>query len=268
MNIGVVGTGAMGSMLISSYFKFSTAKDASIFASNRSKAALDALKQRCPNVNVRTNTQVADEADCVFICTKPDVLLKTAAEMAPALGERKLLVSISNGVSLESLGAVVRCRVIKMIPSIVHSVGRGACLIMDGPRSNSTDRELVASFMRCMSRPVCIDAVDSRVATNITGCGPAIVAAFCETLVRQSAEFASALSIETLNTLAVETLIATASMLESGTPFSRIVSGTSTGGGMTAAAIAALQSELPGALRSMILATIARESVVRSSVVS
>jgi competence protein ComER len=220
---------------------------------------LKILKSEFPELEISANLRIAKTCEVVFVCVPPDSYLDVAREIAPALSHDKLFVCISNGVDLKLLGEEVPSRIVKMIPNIGHAVGRGVSLLIKGPRSREADIDLVSGYMKPMSMPVRIDSSESRIASNLTGCGPALLAKFCGLLAAASSRHANLLDDKTLLAMMEETFVATAKLVEGGDSLEDIVARASTGGGMTQAAIETLEERLPETLALLTQRTIDRE---------
>lgn len=263
MNIGIVGTGRMGSMLLRSTVKYNSRQDIRLYASNADPEPLNALRSELPSLTACSNEALASLCETVFLCVPPPVYLKVASQLAGHMREDQLLVCISNGVDLAELGKVVPCRIVKMIPNVGNAQGRGVVLVMEGPRCTDMDLVWVEAFMKAISKPQRITPADSRIATNISGCGSAILAQFCESFASASYAHAHKLTKAQLLSMMEETLIATGRLLEAGSRLSEIIDEAATGGGMTEIAVQSIARDLPAPLEQMIAATIARERAVR-----
>ncbi|MGA8753344.1 pyrroline-5-carboxylate reductase family protein [Candidatus Deferrimicrobium sp.] len=265
MKIGVIGVGEMGSMLVSSYYRFTKEPEHRLIASDSNPARLAGLSSACPALRISDNVSLASGSDVVFVCVPPGPYLDVAREIAPALTSEKLFVCITSGVELDVLGGIVPCRIVKLIPNVAHAVGRGVALMTKGPRASDADIRFLTDFMRPMSRPLLIDEAEARVAGNITGCGPAILASFCNLFVDMSARFAPSLERATLMEMMREMFLATAQLCEQGATFDSIVANVSTMGGITETAVQTLAERLPDSLTVLIQRTMERERKLKSN---
>src|SRR5690606_27788940 len=69
MNVGFIGTGSMGSILIESLLKTNALQPHQIIATNRTFAKAELLAEAHPGLKaVRTNREVALAADMMFLC--------------------------------------------------------------------------------------------------------------------------------------------------------------------------------------------------------
>lgn len=262
--VAIIGIGTIGSMLLRASARYSPGRYR-LLAAGRNRALLEALSTEIPLLETGGVKAIAATADIIIVCVPPQHYLDVVADIAPAISPRGILVSVTNGVALDAIAARVSVPIVKVIPSVAHTCGRGVSLVARGPGASDVDLETITAFFAPFSRPVVIPATDSRVATNITGCGPALFAFFAETLVKASAKRAVTLDVATLSSMVTETLAATAAMIETGVQLSEVVRHAATGGGMTEVALQTLATELPQLLDAMTEATFAREGTLSRS---
>jgi competence protein ComER len=258
LNVGIIGTGAMGAMLVRAHARFAREDRFLVHAANRSPASLAALRSSVPQLQTATPAEVAARADLLFLCLPPEPYLGVAAKLATRLAPTAVFVCISNGVALDDLAAVVPQPIVKVVPSLAHEAGRGVALLIRGPRATPDDVARVRSFMAPFSTVIEIGAEDARIATNITGCGPALVACFAQLLAQSASAFASDLTTEQLDAMSTETVIGAGALLDAGWSLPRLIADVATPGGSTEAALAVLRRDLPGVLDAMHIATSAR----------
>jgi pyrroline-5-carboxylate reductase len=226
-----------------------------LHAANRSPGTLRELAAAFPGLRTGSVEAVAADCELVFLCIPPSAYRSVAAACSAAMRPDAVLVCISNGVALASLAEVVRQPVVKVVPSLAHEAGRGIALVIEGPRAGARDVERVERFLAPFATTMRIDESDSRVATNLTGCGPALFACFAETLARTAAALSVGLTREQLRAMSVETLVGTAALLDAKRSGAEIIEGVATPGGSTERALAVLYARLPGLLDEMHRAT-------------
>lgn len=264
LNIGIIGTGSMGSMLVRAHGRFAARESRFVIhAANRTPEPLAALRATVPQLHTGTHDEVAERADLLFLCLPPEPYLRVAAELSARMAPTAVFVCISNGVALDDLAAVVPQPIVKLVPSLAHEAGRGVALLIRGPHATPEDVVRVRSFMERFSTVMEIGAGDARVATNITGCGPALVACFAQLLAQSASAFTGNLTAEELNAMSTETVIGAGSMLRAGWTLQQLIAGVATPGGSTEAALSVLRRDLPNVLDSMHVATSARLAETR-----
>lgn len=258
LNVGVVGVGAMGSMLVRAHSRFGSAQAFLLHAANRSPEPLAALASSVPDLCTGTPQAVAARSDLLFLCVPPGPYLGLAADLAASLPPAAVFVCISNGVALEDLAEAVAQPVVKLVPSLAHEVGCGVSLLIRGPRAMPEHLDLVRSFVASFSRVMQIQESDARIATNLTGCGPALFACFAELLAQSAAQFEVGLTVEELVAMSAESVAGAGALLHAGWTPAQLIEDVATPGGSTQAAVSVLRRELPTVLDAMHLATSAR----------
>ena len=250
----------MGSMLLQASHRFSPGRYR-LHAAGR-RPSLDRLGEAIAGLRTGSARDVAAACEMVVLAVQPSRYPALVEEIAPNLKPGAIVVSITNGVPLDAIAERVRAPLVKVIPTVAHAVGRGISLVMPGPRATATHVRAVTDFLSPFGKPVVIPAEDARVATNITGCGPALLSLFVTTLVRANGKRATRIDDGALRALMQETLSATAAMIDTGISPDRIIHDAATGGGMTQAALDALSLRLPELADAMVEQTFARERLL------
>lgn len=262
--IGVIGIGAMGGMLIDAHYTFGAQDAFQLSAASRNKDVLAQLTAAHPALDVREPAGVVEHCDIVFVCVPPLPYLDVVSALAPEFTADKIFVCITNGVPVEAVGDLVRAPIVKVIPSMAHCIGRGVSIVTAGPRASESDVLRVEEFIRPFAMPYRMTETDMRIVCNLTGCGPAVLAHFMNILVSVSAEKATEVSQADLYRLAGETFFATAQLIENGMTPQEIADEAATVGGTTEMALQTLTKPLQSAVAAMIAATKEREDSIRA----
>lgn len=191
MKIGIIGTGSMGSILIEAFIESVAIAPSQLIVTNRSVEKALVFKEKYPELEVAESaTDVATEADIVFLCVKPLQFHSLLNELKSVLTEDKIVISITSPISIEQLQSVVPSKVCRAIPSITNRALTGTSLVSFGNTCSLNDQEKVLTLMRHISTPVIIDENITRVASDIVSCGPAffsfLIQSFIEAAVRQT----------------------------------------------------------------------------------
>lgn len=124
-----------------------------------------------------SNAALADAADAIFLCHKPDQLDAVAAQVE-GNEEGKAVVSILAGVPLDALRrAYPKARaVVRLMPNVAVEIGRGTiCLAAESNRDDD-----VVALLRRVATVVEVPERLIDVATAVMGVGPAYVSLFVE----------------------------------------------------------------------------------------
>lgn len=268
MNVGFIGMGNMGQMLVAALARTDSLGPGECFASTRDPEKLRRLTALIPGLQVAyTNRELAQRCEVIFLCLKPGDTKAVLAEIGPHLTPDRLLVAITNTIDIPVLEGVVHSRVAKVIPSMVQSIHRGISLLMFGERCTADDRALLVRLMGAISRPIVINETQARVASDLTSCGPAFVSYIFRALVHAARQYQPDLPLDTVNLMVRATAAATCELLErTGLTFDDVIARVSTPGGITADGIKVLDEQLAGVWEQVIETTIVKEDAKRAKV--
>jgi pyrroline-5-carboxylate reductase len=260
--LGIIGTGSLGTALLRAASKF--APEIFLVASSREPSRIETLRHEIPALKAATPEKLASECDLVLLCVSPEAYLPLVDRIAGHLKPRTILVSVTNSVSLETIGRRVAVPVVKIIPTMAHIVGRGNVLLIAGPLARSEHMGSVAAVFARFSKPIVIDPSDDRAASNISGSALALFAALADSFVTANASRATKLDRRALDGMMTETLGAIATLMEAGYSWSEIVRTTATRGGMTEAALNVMMSQFPEIASGMVDVTFAKQAEIQS----
>jgi competence protein ComER len=259
VNVGFIGTGSMGSVLIQAFIKSNALKPEQIHITNRTIKKAEQLAEMYPGIHLSHSVnEVADLSDIIFLCVKPLEYRTLLDLIAPFIRLEQIVVSITSPVLIRHLEAKLPCKIAKIIPSITNFERSGATLCMYGSLMSDKDKELLESLLCHISAPVRIDEKHARVTSDISSIGPAFMAFFVEQLVYAAVEV-TGISRGEANRLAGEMLLGTGLLLTSG-GFSpeTLQQRVSVPGGITAKALQLLQHKTEGVFFDVIKATHAK----------
>ncbi|MBS4215582.1 late competence protein ComER [Neobacillus rhizophilus] len=174
MNIGIIGTGNMGRILVEALIDGEAVSPSSMLITNRTIAKAMLLKDKYKGIRVGANeVEVAAQSDLIFVCVKPLDVFKVIDKINPHLTENKCLVSITSPISTAQIESKVSCSVVRVIPSITNRALSGVSLMTYGESCRDNWRLEMDNLMTKISVPVDIDEKVTRVASDIVSCGPA-----------------------------------------------------------------------------------------------
>ncbi len=174
MNIGVIGTGNMGKILIEAFIKSSAVNEENLFIMNRTKIKAEQIKMEFPNIHVVDSPEdIVKNSEYIFLCIKPLDINSLLKGLAPLLKKEQCVVSITSPISVEQLESIVPCAVARAIPSINNRVLCGTSLLSFGEHCPAHHQVFIEEIMTKISTPVTIEENITRVASDITSCGPA-----------------------------------------------------------------------------------------------
>ncbi|MFB9761767.1 MULTISPECIES: late competence protein ComER [Bacillaceae] len=174
MNIGMIGTGNMGRILIDAFIEARMVKPSCFTIINRTQAKAFLIKEKYPTIRVgETVEDVIEQSDIIFICARPLEIYPILKEAASSFTKDKCLVSITSPISTEQLESLVDCHVARVIPSITNRALSGVSLCTFGERCSKKWKDTIITLFSGISAPTIIDEDITRVASDIVSCGPA-----------------------------------------------------------------------------------------------
>lgn len=268
MNVGFIGMGNMGQMLVTALATTNIFEPGNLMASTRDADKLRRLAGALPKLRVAyTNHELAQHCQVIFLCLKPGETKAVLTDIAPCLTPERLLVLITNTIDIPKMEACVQCRVAKVIPSMVQSIHRGISLVMCGERCTAHDKAFLIRLMGAISDPVFIEESQARVASDLTSCGPAFISYIFRAMVHAARLYQPDLPLETLNHMVRSTAAATCEMLaRTGLTFDDVITRVSTPGGITADGIKVLDEQLAGVWEQVIETTLIKEEIKKGKV--
>ncbi|WEG14208.1 late competence protein ComER [Pullulanibacillus sp. KACC 23026] len=207
MKIGMIGTGNMGTILTSSLIDGQAAPSSDFIITNRTLTKTQPLKAAYPDITVtECNETLIEQADLIFLCVKPHQIHPLLTELKPLLTRDKLVVSITSPVSVHQLESVINCACARIIPSITNRALAGTTLITFGDRCQHEQRNFLYSLFKKISIPLEINEDITRVASDISSCGPAFISYLLERMI-QAAVKVTPITKEQATTLATNMMI-------------------------------------------------------------
>jgi competence protein ComER len=214
MKVGIIGTGNMGTILISAFIDSLAVRPSELMIINRTAQKAEALKRQHPDLRVgKSNSEVAAFSDVLFICVKPLEYYALIEHISPFLTNEKLVVSITSPISVEQLEELTPCSVARAIPSITNRALSGASLITYGKRCTPDQKKNLEQLMNCISTPVEIDQSITRVASDLSSCGPAFFSYLLQAYIDSAVE-ETEISKEQATYLVSEMVIGMGKLLE------------------------------------------------------
>jgi pyrroline-5-carboxylate reductase len=174
------------------------------------RAKARALAAELGGEAVGSNADLAERADAVVLCHKPQQLDEVSAE---ASGKASVVISILAAVTTERLEAAYPgVPVYRFIPNIPAEVGRGVLCYTPGSRAaDGPEREILELFGRAGTVIRLEDEPLIEPAMALMSCGPAFMALVAESFA--DAGQAHGLAAEEAVRMTVETMAGTAAYL-------------------------------------------------------
>ena len=264
-HIGIIGTGSMGRMLIRSFLRGGAAVPQNLCASNRTPEAQNRIAAETGIQTAADNRALVKDTEIIILCVRQPDVVPVMEEIKEQLTDEKLLISVASDVLLSELEALTPARVVRVIPSVTSEQLKGVSLIVFSGRTTQADREQVLSLFGAISTPAVISEPEIEPYTTLTSCAPAFFAAMVHEFAA-SATRMTGIPADEAETLARETLIGTAALLEiPGTSCTDIVSRVATPGGITEEGVNVLTHDFPVVCDEIFAATGRKHAAFRNT---
>lgn len=184
MKIGIIGTGNMGTILTSSLIDGYSAPPSDFIITNRTLEKTQPLKTNYPDLSVAEGAEeVIKTSELIFLCVKPHQIYPLIAEFQALFTSDKMVVSITSPIAINQLESQLNCACARIIPSITNRALAGTTLVTFGKNCRSEQRALLLSLVEKISVPIEIEEEVTRVASDLSSCGPAFISYLLERMI-------------------------------------------------------------------------------------
>ncbi len=234
--IGFIGGGNMAEALIKGIIQNSKFKIQNILVSEPREDRRKYLGQTYGIKTTSDNKDVASNTEIIILAVKPQNMEDVLTEISEIITDEKTVVSIAAGITLAYLQSKLKTtKLMRVMPNTPALVQKGmsvislcSCLPME---IVAPVRDIFLSIGKVMHLPEKhMDAV-----TALSGSGPAFIAFFVECLINAGEKMG--LSSDDASELAIQTLIGTSRLLESGITPTKLREMVTSPGGTTAAGL-------------------------------
>jgi pyrroline-5-carboxylate reductase len=268
INIGFIGFGSMGSLLVKGFINSGLVHQEQIIVTREDKNRLNEIKNVWPDINTTwSNTEIVKAAKYIFICVKPLQYKNILIEIEPYISEEKHIISIAGSVTIENIESIINCKITKVMPTIVSEVNGGIFLACHNSKVTSEDAVFIESLIENISKIKLIDEKDFGFASELTSCAPGFIAAVFQELVEAGQRHTDSFKKEDIVDMVLQTLYGTARlMLERKMNFDDIISRVATKGGITEEGVKVLKAGLPQVFDEMFNQTLNKRKIVSDKV--
>ncbi len=189
--------------------------------------------------NVKTtsdNKEVVKNSTIIILAVKPQNMDDVTSETAALITNNKLVVSIAAGITLSYLSSRLKTsKIIRVMPNTPALVQEGISVLSMCECIHDKEMGLVRDIFMSVGKVLVLPEKYMDAVTALSGSGPAFIALFVENMI--DAGIAAGLSKDNATELAIQTLIGTARLLETGMPPDRLRVMVTSPGGTTAAGL-------------------------------
>jgi pyrroline-5-carboxylate reductase len=134
--------------------------------------------------DARANQNAVHGARVVLLGVKPVMVGDLLREIAPALAEDAIVVSLAVGVTSAAMEALVPGSVVRAMPNTPSLVGRGVTGLAAGSRASAADLAIVSAVFDTVGDVLVVPESQLDALSTISGSGPAYVFLLIEELTK------------------------------------------------------------------------------------
>lgn len=183
--IATVGSGVMAESMIAGLLRAEQVRPEQIVASHPRAERRSELIASYGIRAVEDNASAVEKADVVVLAIKPQMIVRVGRELAPALRDGQLVISIIAGATTRALSNVLHHRqVVRSMPNTPAQLGRGMTVWYATPDVSATQREQASVLLGSLGAELQVD--DEKLvamATAVSGTGPTYVFLVMEALI-------------------------------------------------------------------------------------
>jgi len=252
MKTGFIGGGNMAEALVRGIRGKGQGVRDDILVSEPREERREYLEKNYGIKTTSSNKEVVSSCDIVILAVKPQNIEAVLDEISPSVEEEKTVVSIAAGVTLGYLSSRLRTkRLVRVMPNTPALVQKGMTVMSLCECFSDADMAAVREIFMSIGELIVLPEKYMDAVTAVSGSGPAFIALFIESMAEAGVNLG--LNEDSALTLAVQTAVGAARLLETGMPPSRLREMVTSPGGTTAAGLGVFQKK---GLKDMVLAAL------------
>ncbi len=234
--IGFIGGGNMAEAIIKGVKSQESGVRRDILVSEPSEDRRKYLQQTYGIKTTESNKEVASSCNIIILAIKPQNMAAVLDEVADLITEEKTVVSIAAGITLSFLQSKLKTKkLIRVMPNTPAIVQEGMSVMSLCECFSDKDIAIVRDIFMSVGKVLTLPEKYINAVTAVSGSGPAFVALFIEAMIDAGEKIG--LSSDNASELAIQTLIGTASLLDTGMPPEKLREMVTSPGGTTAAGL-------------------------------
>lgn len=184
MHVAIIGAGVMAEAMIAGLLA-DRLPPGNVVASHPRRERRDALAAKHGIQAVARNPEAVDDAQIVVLAVKPQMLAGVMKELAPALRDGQVVLSIVAGATLRSLSSGLHhAAVVRAMPNTPAQIRRGIAVWSASPACSVEQRDLARAVLRALGdEKEVADEEFVAMATALSGTGPTYLFAVMEALI-------------------------------------------------------------------------------------
>lgn len=211
------------------------------------------LEKTYPVKITHRNKDVASNCDIIILAVKPQDMGSVLDELCDAVSEDKTVVSIAAGITLTFLSSRLKTKkIVRVMPNTPALIQEGMSVMSMRECIHDKDIGLIKDIFMSIGRLLVLPEKYMDTVTALSGSGPAFFAYFVEAMIEGAVKMG--LGKEDASVLAVQTMLGTARLLDTGLSHSKLREMVTSPGGTTAAGLKVFEEK---GFKEIVIAAIA-----------
>ena len=186
MKIGFIGCGNMAKAMIGGAIKNKVVEVGDIIVSAASQRTLETVAEELKVNTTLDNAEVAEKSDVLVLAVKPYLYEKVIKEIASKMDEKRLVISIAPGKTLEWLqeqfGGMLKVKLVRTMPNTPALVGEGMTGVCYNEYVTENDRETAGRIFDGFGKYEVVAESMMDAVVSVSGSSPAYVFMFIEAM--------------------------------------------------------------------------------------
>jgi pyrroline-5-carboxylate reductase len=235
--VAVIGAGVMGEALISALITYGISPSAITISEKREERALELANLY--KVSRASLSENIAKCDMILLVVKPQDMAAVLQEIKSDIRPGCLVISFVAGKQIRGIADLIGTKanpVIRVMPNTPTLVGAGMAAISCCALVTAEQRQFALGFLGAVGKVIEVGEELQDAVTATSGSGPAYFFAFVEEMIKSGISLG--LSNDQATTLAIQTMVGSAAMLEqSGKSAATLRENVTSPNGTTAAAL-------------------------------
>lgn len=240
--IGFIGLGNMGTPMISRLISSGLVPADSILAYDIDSNKMNELKTDMGITCTSSVQELAKRVDYIILAVKPNVCEKVLQDMQDALNDKKILISIAAGVSIQFYKNILGSshKIVRAMPNTPAQIGEGMTLLCGDNLVSADEMKEITAVFDCFGKTEYLPESLMSEVIALTSSSPAYVFVMLEAMADAAVQ--SGIPRAMAYRLAAQTLQGSAKLvLETGTHPAVLKDNVCSPGGTTIEAVAKLE---------------------------
>ncbi len=230
MKIGIIGYGSMGKMLLWKFSESGSYGKDSLLIANRTP---EKLAEVYSIATICSNTELAKEADIIFLCLRPGDMKNVLSEIAPGINKNSVLVTLNGSITFEIIRKVLDHKTAKVIPSVTAEINKSQTIVCYNDLVEKSDKDILMALLKIIGDVIELPEDEVVMGSELVSCMPGFMASIFDVICNEAEKHTDIPRDEIVKMVLKTMCGAGALMLNKDMSFEEVVSRVATKGGIT-----------------------------------